>query len=396
MPSFRKLPSGLWQATVRLPSGKRITHTDKLKGRVQAWATEQEALINKGHKINPRAGRMTLPEWREKWWAARVVEEETRRNDLGCWNNHLLPHWREWRIGDIGRIDVQSWVRAMQKNGVGAHMIRMAYNQLASILGDAALEGIIPASPCQGIDLPATPPKPPAWFTREQVDAIVAELPPGHAAMTELMVYTGLRWGEAAGVAGAARDDEVGNPVDWLRRRVLVRGVVTQRGKWKPYPKNSASRGEVPVPQRVLDLLAPLLADRPRDAFVFTTRRRSPGKTEPGLLSGANWRLVWYAAIDAANTKIAYENRGKPKKDRTDPVPRHDPHDCRHTAASWLVQDGVPLYDVQGLLRHSSIQTTMRYAHLSPDKHTRIEGTWSKINAHQDRIATVNDQSNHP
>jgi hypothetical protein len=115
-------------------------------------------------------------------------------NDLGCWRNHIRTHWAEWRLGDIGRIDVQSWVRAMQKNGVGNHMVRMCYNLLVGMLGDTALEGILGASPCQGIDLPA-----------------------GHAAMTELMVYTGLRWGEAAAMVGAERDDEVGNPVDWLR-----------------------------------------------------------------------------------------------------------------------------------------------------------------------------------
>jgi site-specific recombinase XerD len=32
----------------------------------------------------------------------------------------------------------------------------------------------------------------------------------------------------------------------------------------------------------------------------------------------------------------------------------------RHTAASWLVQDGVPLYDVQALLGHESFRTTAR------------------------------------
>ncbi|MDE0977169.1 MAG: tyrosine-type recombinase/integrase [Arenicellales bacterium] len=42
-------------------------------------------------------------------------------------------------------------------------------------------------------------------------------------------------------------------------------------------------------------------------------------------------------------------------------------HDLRHTFASWLVMDGVPLYEVSKLLRHASITMTEKYAHLAPD-----------------------------
>ena len=38
-------------------------------------------------------------------------------------------------------------------------------------------------------------------------------------------------------------------------------------------------------------------------------------------------------------------------------------HDLRHTAASWMVQNDVPLDVVQQILGHSDISTTMRYAH---------------------------------
>jgi integrase len=43
-------------------------------------------------------------------------------------------------------------------------------------------------------------------------------------------------------------------------------------------------------------------------------------------------------------------------------------HDLRHTFASWLVQDGVPIERVSKLLGHKSLTMTMRYAHLAPNQ----------------------------
>lgn len=46
-------------------------------------------------------------------------------------------------------------------------------------------------------------------------------------------------------------------------------------------------------------------------------------------------------------------------------------HDLRHTFASWLIQSRASLLEVKELMGHSTINVTMRYAHLAPDSLSR-------------------------
>jgi len=385
MAYIRRLESGLWQATVRLPNGKRVSRTSPRKGDVKAWATKLEADIQSGTWRDPRLGRMTFGEWDERWWAARVVEEETRRGDRAQREHRILPQWQDWPLGKITRLDVQAWIRRMEKDGVPAPTIRRTYNLFALMVRDAVIEGLIGETPCVRIKLPPVEPQLPRWCTRDQVDRIKAELPTGHAVMTELMVTSGPRWGEAAAVVGRERPDGRGNPVDWARRKLRIVGSLTQYGKWKEYPKSSASRREIPLTAEVCEGMAALLQGRSPDSWVFVGRRRSPVTGDYPTLSGANWRKVWTAAIERANERIAEENRRRPPGEQIDPIPAYHPHDCRHTAASWLVQAGVPLYHVQHLLGHESFATTQRYAHLAPDAHDAITDAWERMATHERR-----------
>ena len=48
-------------------------------------------------------------------------------------------------------------------------------------------------------------------------------------------------------------------------------------------------------------------------------------------------------------------------------IPDASFHTLRHTAASWLVMEGVDLYAVGQILGHKTPRMTQRYAHLSPE-----------------------------
>ena len=373
MPYLRRLPSGKWQATIRGADGKKHTKTDPLKKVVKDWAAEEETKVAQGRWRDPRQAKQTFTDWAARWRDVRVVAEDTNRLDASTLRTHVLPQWGSWRLGDIGALDVKAWVARMQRDGHSAHVIRRAYNLLSTIMRDAVRAGVLPESPCGRHinNRPAVPPKLPVWFSRDQLDRVRRELDRrhrGHSVMAEMMCWVGTRWGEAAAVCGADRHD--GNPVDWLRATVRIVGALTQDGRWKPHPKTSTSIREVPIPAHVLAQMSTLLVGRAPESYLYLSPRGRP-------LSASNWREVWYAAIDRANADR-----------RLDPVPRLDPHDCRHTAASWLAQEGVPLMEIGQLLGHASTGMTGRYAHLHPDAYARVKQAWV-VMAHRWRIEPV-------
>lgn len=52
-------------------------------------------------------------------------------------------------------------------------------------------------------------------------------------------------------------------------------------------------------------------------------------------------------------------------------------HDLRHTAASYLAQDGATLIDIAAILGHSTLDMVQRYAHLSD---THISSAVERMN----------------
>lgn len=62
-------------------------------------------------------------------------------------------------------------------------------------------------------------------------------------------------------------------------------------------------------------------------------------------------------------------------------------HDLRHSFASFLVNSGVSLYVVQGLLGHAHTRYTQRYAHLTPDTLLDAAETMSGVIAADARLS---------
>lgn len=344
MAHIRKLPSGKWQATVRHPSGRRISHTDLLRRAVVDWAKDLEARYARGDTFDPRAGNVHLDEWWARWHVTRIVADATAAKNASFYRTHVEPRWGSWPLATIRRMDVAAWVKEMQRAGVGEWTAAGALHLLAAMLEAAVDEGLLAANPARGVNAPAPPRRAPRWFTRDQAAALLAALDEPWRLLVDVDLHLGLRWGELAGLHGSE--------VDWLRGRLWVVRVLTRTGL-RDYPKSRRSYREVPIPPRLLEQLSRHMGGRDRDGLVFTAPAGGP------LDESRFRRRVWYPALARAG------------------APPWPPHTMRHTAASWLVQAGVPLYDVQRLLGHEDSRTTERYAHLAPDAHQRVLGAWA-------------------
>ena len=359
MAAFVKLPSGKWQAQVRLPGGRRVTKTDPLKRVVAEWARDLETRLDRGEWRDPSAGRVTIEQRWETWRPGRVKARKTLEHYDLHWRLRIKPQLGGWPVSRLTRADVETWVAQMLAAGHGKRSIGQAVSVLSAFYASAVRDHLVAENPVRGVDVPRTPVKPPDWFTRDEAAGILAALEPPERAtpdeqrralamrtLVDLAMHVGLRWGEICALSGAR--------VDFLRARIHVVDAL-DGGQVRQYPKTRRSLREVPIPPHLVEPLSQLLVGRDRSALVFTSPRGTPLR-EPNFI-----RRVWRPALESAGVRYR-------------PI-----HTMRHTAASWLVQAGVSLYVVQALLGHESFATTQQYAHLAPDRHDVVLGAWSSL-----------------
>lgn len=325
MAGYRRLPSGKWQASVRLPDGRRRTKTDPLKSVVRKWATELEATLGRSRHVDPRNGRTLLSVWFADWSRLRDIEVATVKRDASHWRNHVEPALGGMRLADITRYDVEAWLAAMSRAEVGATTRAQSLRLLRNMLGAAVVHEMIPADPSAGVKMPEVPRHVDRFLSREEYLALHAALPTDRdRAIVALMAFCGLRWGEVAGLHA--------HRVNVATGELIVQEVLRRDGTVKPVPKSGAGQRVVPIPPHVLEEIRPHL---------------SGGLLFPDL-DYSNWRRdVWAPSRERAGL----------------PDPQPTIHDLRHSYGSWLSMAGVPPRDIGSLMGHASLRSTERYLH---------------------------------
>lgn len=239
MAYIRKLPSGLWQATVRMPNGKRISETDRLKSVVKEWATRQEAAFKSGDHRDPRDGKIKIGDWRERVSMNRAIEPTTRAKLDSIWRTHCEEQWESWPMSSVTRMEAQAWInrlrttrrarhqgRAVKKSNadevplLGAATIHECANTMSKLYALAMMETppLVITNPFTGLDLPTIERHQVQFYEHAAADRLFAavERKSGKQWRTadELGMHVGLRPGEIFGLHGSR--------IDWTRRLLYV------------------------------------------------------------------------------------------------------------------------------------------------------------------------------
>ncbi len=360
------LDSGRYRVQWRDRNGRKVgpqpPRTFASKPAARRFGLDREAEVRAGTDVDPTLGRMLLRDWVEQWWESRVGESRSLDTDRTTIDTYVLKAVGDGKpLGDLRleQVDeqvVQAWVKRLERLTRADGRPRLApatiyrhFTVLSAVLRPAVRAGRIPRDPLGDIRLPALPPADDFYWEPEEIELLRAQMPTAKdLALLELLVGTGMRWGEAVGL----------HLPRWvpLRRRVsVVESLVERRGFELKPPKNGKRR-DLPVhDDLLLEVMAEHLRTSPPAPCGLDHGR---GRSCPGLVFHAGGRPLsrhaWPRQVLDPAVKAAEVRRGTV-------------HDLRHTYASWLALDGVSMRVVQQLLGHASIRSTERYSHLSPN-----------------------------
>lgn len=282
--------------------------------------------------------------WLEEY--KQTVADSTLLNTKGNFERRILPEIGHYIITEIGHTDMQKLA-----NKWGEYQkCRLWISTASRIFQYARRHNMTTDDPTDLVTIPKLKKKEEKkqFYEKNELDQFVKELTKEKnlqkVALLRLLIFTGIRRGEAIGLYWDC--------VNFLGKTIEVKRNLRRRekmiedgriGKTELYigePKNDSSYRKVPIDDETLDALKKLKKYQINER-VFngqTGNILSPSKPREWLRN-----IAEKAGIEPINV-----------------------HGLRHTYASLLVDMGASPKEVQYLLGHSKIETTLKiYTHLT-------------------------------
>jgi len=231
------------------------------------------------------------------------------------------------KVSDITPLLMEDY-KAGRLKEVSPRTVNIEVTAVKTMLNRSVQLGLITTNPIALVKkIKGSSWKPIQFLTKEQVSVLLENSSPTYRPIFYTYLNTGMRRDELVNLEWS--------DIDWQNKQIRI----INKEKKRYHPKGQKERF---IPMK--NELIALLEERKKKAkgpYVFATK---DGKPRHNNVLKELKRVAKRAGIEHITI-----------------------HMLRHTFASHLVMAGVDLPTVQKLLGHSSITTTMIYAHLAPD-----------------------------
>lgn len=338
----------------------RVSKSFKIdeQAEAKAWLRRQQLLIEAGSwepetivKQRQTVDRITFGEYFDQWFEQRrtktgkPLSPQTKYRMSKDAHNHVLPFFGATRMVDIDQHMIEQWLdqlpagqEAMKANAL---KLLLAVLRTASEPGEHGKPPIISSMPYTLAikrvrktreTVPATP---------DEVHMIYEAMPAQYQLSVYLAVFCrGLRIGEVCALQRKHID---------LRTRMLhVRQSRMYMGEsMVGGTKTESSVRDERIPDALIPIIEQHLAGLPDydDAWIFPSVHDLNAPVHP------NSMRTWF---------------DKARKQAGRPDLRF--HDLRHTALTWLAQDGATLKELMDSAGHTTTENALRYQHAAAER----------------------------
>src|SRR5579863_190484 len=267
--------------------------------------------------------------WR--WFEEYVMTNNTylvQRNRKYVLAASIIPFFRKFPVHKITSHDIEQFKASLIKKGLSNKTINDHLGVLGKCLATAYEWMELETASPKVKPLKCPPPRT-DYLSAEECQLLLANSEGVIQEMLLTALRTGMRQGEIKGLQW--------NSIEWGNQNVLVRDSQCDSRQTLTSTKSNRER-HIPLD---IDVYNMLLRRKEVTGYVFLdadgkpfTHKRLTSQLARVCKKAGLRRITW--------------------------------HRLRHTFASHLAMKGVPLNTVQSLLGHSTISTTMRYAHVAP------------------------------
>lgn len=368
--SVYKRADGRWVAQVDngfTASGNRRYMRRTRPNEKQAHQALGELERTVARNLDPAASRQTLQAYLTEWIdsiegvGARAPKTVAAyRSDLA----HVNAVIGNVRLDRLTPKHVRQMLAALPGRGLAPKSALNVRTTLHTAIEQAVSDRILDWNPVSVVDRPRVQRYDADALTIDQARAVLDALAEHRLyALYSVAVAVGLRLGEALGLTWNRINFDTG--VVQVRHQLRLEGPPRQRHYILRDLKNKKIR-DIPVPGFALDRL------REHKAAQAAERLAAGPDWVDGCCDqcrgGRGWGLVFATNSNRSAGRGLHETQArKTFQDACETAiglrPRF--HDLRHTAATLLLAQRVPLAEVQQILGHSSIQVTKDiYGHL--------------------------------